>query len=180
MIITETGIENLLVITPRIFEDDRGYFFEAFNKKRFKGKTGLDIDFLQDNESQSTYGTLRGLHYQLPPHAQSKLVRVISGEVLDVAVDLRKESKTYGKHYSLILSDKNKKQLFIPKGFAHGFVVLSKTAIFSYKCDNYYNVDSEGGIIFDDNSLNIDWIVDNNDLIISKKDLILPKFGQHL
>ena len=180
MTITETGIENLLVIAPKIFKDDRGFFFEAFNKKRFKEKTGLDINFVQDNESHSSYGTLRGLHYQLAPHSQSKLVRVLSGEVLDVAIDLRKESKTFGEHFSLKLSAKNKKQLFIPKGFAHGFVVLSEKATFAYKCDNYYNFDSEGGIIYNDNSLNIDWIVAKNDLMLSKKDLILPKFGQHL
>lgn len=180
MTITQTGIEKLLIITPNVFEDDRGYFFEAFNKKIFREKTGLDINFVQDNESHSTYGTLRGLHYQLPPHSQSKLVRVISGEVLDVAVDLRKDSKTYGEHFSLILSEKNKKQLFIPKGFAHGFVVLSKKTTFSYKCDDFYNFKAEGGIIYNDSTLNIDWKLDQVDLILSQKDLLLPKFGKHL
>ena len=176
MIIEKNNIKGLLTITPNVFEDERVYFFESFNKKTFKETTGLEIDFVQDNESMSSYGTLRGLHYQLPPYAQAKLVRVHKGEVLDVAVDIREKSDTYGQYFSVILSEENKKQFFIPRGFAHGFVVLSKIAIFSYKCDNYYNKQAEAGIIFNDPTLNIDWKIDISKIILSRKDAILPNF----
>ena len=179
MIVEKTHIEGLLIITPTVFEDDRGYFFESYNKHSFKKETGLDIDFVQDNESKSSYGTLRGLHYQTGSFAQAKLVRVLSGNVLDIAVDIRENSETYGKYFSLELSDDNKKQLLIPRGFAHGFVVLSEEAIFTYKCDNYYNKEAEGGIIFNDSHLNIDWKIDPAEIILSEKDKQHPKFGQH-
>jgi len=179
MIVTKTNIEGLLVLTPKVFEDERGYFFESYNKKTFNKYTGLNIEFVQDNQSKSSFGVLRGLHYQLPPYAQAKLVRVLQGKVLDVAVDIREGSTTYGQHFSIELSDKNKKQFFIPRGFAHGFVVLSKTAVFSYKCDNFYNKESEGGIIFNDSTLDINWIINKQDIELSSKDLILPQFGLH-
>ncbi len=179
MQISTTFIKDLLVIEPTVYEDNRGYFFESFNKKRFEQLTGMNIDFIQDNESKSKYGTLRGLHYQIPPYSQAKLVRVIKGKVLDIAVDIRENSETYGKYFSLELSEDNKKQLFIPRGFAHGFVVLSDEAIFTYKCDNYYNKEAEGGIIFDDKQLDIDWQLDAEEIILSDKDKLHPKFGQH-
>ena len=179
MQISTTFIKDLLVIEPTVFNDERGYFFESFNKKKFEELTGLKIDFVQDNESKSKYGTLRGLHYQVQPFSQAKLVRVIKGKVLDIAVDIRENSETYGKYFSLELSDDNKKQLLIPRGFAHGFVVLSEEAIFTYKCDNYYNKEAEGGIIFNDSHLNIDWKIDPAEIILSEKDKLHPKFGQH-
>ncbi len=179
MQISTTFIKNLLVIEPTVFNDKRGYFFESFNKKKFEELTGLKIDFVQDNESKSKYGTLRGLHYQIQPFSQAKLVRVIKGKVLDIAVDIRENSETYGKYFSLELSDDNKKQLFIPRGFAHGFVVLSEEAIFTYKCDNYYNKEAEGGIIFNDKQLNINWKLNADEIILSDKDKQHPKFGQH-
>ncbi len=179
MEITTTFIRDLLIIEPTVFYDDRGYFFESFNKKQFTELTGKNINFVQDNESKSKYGTLRGLHYQIEPFAQTKLVRVIKGRVLDIAVDIRNNSETYGKYFSLELTDKNKKQLLIPRGFAHGFVVLSEEAIFSYKCDNYYNKNAEGGIIYNDRQLNIDWGISPNDIILSNKDKLHPIFGQH-
>ena len=150
-----TPIEGLLIYDPVVFPDERGYFFESFNRLRF-GEGGVYTDFVQDNEAASVRGVLRGLHYQLPPHAQSKLVRVVQGEVLDVIVDLRKESSTFGQHLSVILNDIQKKQLFVPKGFAHGYVVLSPTAIFAYKCDAFYNFSAEAGIKYDDPVLGID------------------------
>lgn len=171
----KTPIRDLLLFEPKIFKDDRGYFFESFNQKAFEEK-GINIVFVQDNQSFSTYGVLRGLHFQKPPFEQAKLVRVISGEVLDVAVDIRKTSPTFGKWYSVVLSSDNKKQLFIPRGFAHGFVVLSETAEFFYKCDNYYSKESEGGILFSNNNLNIDWKLPLGDLLISMKDLQLGNF----
>lgn len=172
MNIEQTFIKDLNILTPDVFEDDRGYFFEAYSKTKFND-LGIDIDFVQDNQSFSKKGTLRGLHYQNPPFAQTKLVRVLEGEIIDVAVDLRKDSLTYGKHFSVKLTAENKKQLLIPQGFAHGFSVLSETAVVIYKCDEFYNKPSEGGIRFDDPSLNIDWGMDLDDAIVSEKDRIL-------
>ncbi|PNQ74790.1 dTDP-4-dehydrorhamnose 3,5-epimerase [Hanstruepera neustonica] len=174
MNIKETKLKGSFEIEPKIFEDKRGYFFESFNKEKFYDLTGLDVNFVQDNESFSTKGVLRGLHYQIGNHAQAKLVRVIKGSVLDVAVDIRENSATFGEHVSVLLSEENKKQFFVPRGFAHGFVVLSETAIFSYKCDNYYDKLSERGILFNDPNLNIDWKLPKESLIISDKDLELP------
>ncbi|WP_417619354.1 dTDP-4-dehydrorhamnose 3,5-epimerase [Oceanihabitans sediminis] len=176
MKIEQTKLKDCIIIEPQIFNDNRGYFFESFNQNKFKQATGLDIDFIQDNESFSTKGVLRGLHFQKAPYAQSKLIRVIQGTILDVVVDLRKGSSTFGKYDSIELSNKNKKQLFIPKGFAHGFVVLSDMATVVYKCDAFYNKESEGGIIYNDPTLNIDWQLLNNELIISEKDKTLPTF----
>ena len=170
-----TFIKDLVVLTPTVFEDERGYFFEGYNKSKFSD-LGIQIDFVQDNQSFSKRGTLRGLHYQNPPYSQTKLLRVLQGEIMDVAVDLRKESLTYGKHFSILLSAENKKQLLVPQGFAHGFSVLSETAVVSYKCDQYYNKQSEGGIRFDDATLNIDWGMDLDQAIVSEKDMILPNF----
>ncbi len=169
-----TPLEGCFIIKPAVFPDPRGYFFESFNEQRFNEKTGLNIHFVQDNQSMSSYGVLRGLHFQKGEHAQAKLVRVLKGEVLDVAVDLRPESATYGQHYSILLSEDNKLQFFIPRGFAHGFVVLSEQAEFFYKCDNYYNKASEGGLHYADPALNIDWQVPAEQLLISDKDQVLP------
>ncbi len=176
MIAKETKLKGCFLIKPKIFEDSRGYFFESFNQQKFNKSIGLDINFIQDNESFSVKGALRGLHYQKGKFAQAKLVRVIKGCVLDIAVDIRKNSPTFGKHISLELSEDNKTQLFIPRGFAHGFVVLSNTALFSYKCDNFYNKESERGFIYNDKSLHIDWMLPEETLIISEKDLELPAF----
>jgi dTDP-4-dehydrorhamnose 3,5-epimerase len=176
MNIEQTIIKDLVILTPDVFEDERGYFFEAYNKSKLSG-LGIDIDFVQDNQSFSQKGTLRGLHYQNPPFAQTKLVRVLQGEIMDVAVDLRKDSPTYGKHFGIRLTAENKKQLLVPQGFAHGFSVLSETAVVLYKCDQFYNKQSEGGIRFDDETLNIDWGMDLADAIVSEKDLILPDFA---
>ena len=170
----ETELKGCFILEPKVFEDKRGYFLESFNQKTFNSVIGENINFVQDNESSSSKGVLRGLHYQLGEHTQAKLVRVIKGSVLDVAVDLRKESVTFGQYSSVELSEDNKKQLFVPRGFAHGFVVLSETAIFSYKCDNFYNKASEGGVIFSDPTLNIDWKLPKNQFIISEKDMLLP------
>ena len=175
MNVLETKLSGCFIIEPRIFEDDRGYFFESFNQEKFNKATSLNVNFIQDNESYSTKGVLRGLHYQKREFAQAKLVRVIKGSVLDIAVDIRKESPTFGQYVALELTADNKKQIFVPRGFAHGFVVLSETAIFSYKCDNYYNKESEGGIIYNDPTLNIDWKLPEEYLIVSEKDLLLPK-----
>ncbi len=172
MEIEKTTIEDLLILTPKIFEDERGYFFESYNEALFE-KNGINIKFIQDNQSFSRYGVIRGLHLQLPPFAQTKLVRVLQGEILDVAVDVRKDSKTYGQHFSIHLSEENKKQLLIPQGFAHGFSVLSPTAVVSYKVDQIYNKDSERGIRFNDSTLNIDWEIDSKKSIVSAKDQIL-------
>ena len=176
MTVTETQLQGCYIIEPKVFEDQRGYFFETFNQNRFNELIEQKVNFVQDNESASSKGVLRGLHYQTGEYAQAKLVRVIKGKVLDIAIDLRENSKTYGKHVAIELSESNKKQLFVPRGFAHGFIVLSETAIFSYKCDNYYNKDSEGGIIYNDKSLNIDWQLPESQFIISEKDLELPTF----
>lgn len=173
MTIELTHIPGLIIIHPTVFSDDRGYFFESYNSDQFK-EAGIDVQFVQDNQSKSVYGVLRGLHYQLNPFAQAKLVRVLDGKVLDVVVDIRKDSPTYGSKFSIELSGENKKQLFIPRGFAHGFTVLSKTAVFYYKCDNFYSKESEAGIRFDDPDLNIDWQIQSKDAILSEKDRILP------
>ncbi len=178
MKVEKTKIQGLLVLSPKIFFDDRGYFYESYNKNTFKNVTGLDIDFVQDNESKSSRGVVRGLHYQLPPYAQSKLIRVVKGEILDVAVDIRENSVTYGEVFSIILNEENKKMLFIPRGFAHGFSVLSEKAIINYKCDNFYNKNSESGIIYNDSDLNIDWKIKN--AVISEKDKAHPNFGNHV
>lgn len=175
MNIEQTFISDLVVLTPAVFEDERGYFFEAYNKSKL-GDLGIYIDFVQDNQSFSKKGTLRGLHYQNPPFGQTKLVRVLQGEIRDVAVDLRKDSPTYGQHFGIVLSAENKKQLLVPHGFAHGFSVLSDTAIVLYKCDEYYNKQSEGGIRYDDTTLNIDWGMDLKEAIVSEKDAVLPDF----
>ena len=169
----ETGLPGLKIFEPRTFGDHRGYFLESFNENTFK-EAGIDVRFVQDNESKSTYGVVRGLHYQLNPFAQAKLVRVIIGQVLDVVVDVRKGSPTYGQKYEIILSGENKKQLFIPRGFAHGFSVLEDNTIFSYKCDNFYNKESEGGILFTDPSLGIDWQVPADKMLVSDKDFHNP------
>ena len=173
---TRLNIPELVLIEPIVFEDDRGYFSETFRQKDLDEFLGQTINFCQDSESKSSFGVLRGLHYQLAPHAQTKLVRVIHGAVLDVAVDIRQTSPTFGQHVVVELSSKNKKQLLIPKGFAHGFVVLSEEAIFSYKVDNYYKPELERGIAFDDLVLDIDWKVELKDLKLSSKDLKQPSF----
>ena len=170
-------LEGLIIVEPEIFEDNRGYFFEAYNQQLFQ-QNGITRQFVQDNQSKSSYGVIRGLHYQLNPFAQSKLIRVLEGEILDVAVDIRKNSPTYGQHYSINLSSDNKKQLFLPAGFAHGFSVLSATAIVLYKCDAFYNKQSEAGIRYDDKELGIDWGIENGKEIISEKDLKLPSFKE--
>lgn len=169
MKVIETNIPEVKIIEPTVFEDARGYFFESFNEKKFKEKV-CDTTFIQDNEAKSSYGVLRGLHYQLPPYAQAKLVRVIKGEVLDVAVDIRKGSPSFKKWVSVLLSEENKRQLFVPRGYAHGYVVLSKEAIFAYKVDNKYAPDYERGIIYNDPVLKIDWMLNKNNIILSEKD----------
>lgn len=177
MLFIDTEIDGVYIIKPQVFEDERGYFFESYNKAAFE-KAGLHYDFVQDNESRSSYGTIRGLHFQKGEHAQAKLVRVIEGTVLDVAVDLRKGSPTYGRHVAVELSAENRHQLLIPRGFAHGFSVLSETILFAYKCDNLYCRASEGGIRFDDPTLGIDWRMDINRALLSDKDRLLPLFGE--
>lgn len=174
----KTNIAGVWVFEPKIWPDQRGYFVETFNASGLPPELE-GIQFVQDNEAQSTRGVLRGLHYQLPPYAQAKLVRCVQGEVLDVIVDVRPTSPTYGKYLSLILNDINKKQLFVPHGFAHGYVVLSETALFAYKCDNYYAPGSEGGLLYNDPGLNINWILPIEEMIVSPKDSILPTFGSH-
>lgn len=176
MQIKETNIKDCFEIQPTVFKDPRGYFFESFNEQRFKELTGLQVSFVQDNQSFSKRGVLRGLHYQKGNSAQAKLVRVLQGEVLDVTVDIRKESPTYGMIFKTVLSAENHKQLFIPRGCAHGFLTLSDTATFFYKCDNYYDQEAEGGIVYNDATLNIDWNFNESDLIISDKDRVLPKY----
>ena len=171
---TETKLKGCFVIEPSVFNDDRGYFFESYNKEKFEKLTGSKVNFVQDNESFSTKGVLRGLHFQKGAHAQAKLVRVTHGEVLDVAVDIRPDSETFLQVVTERLSAENKKQLFVPRGFAHGFIVLSNTVVFNYKCDNFYNKASEGGIIYNDETLHIDWLLDSKDFLVSDKDLVLP------
>lgn len=169
MKIIETAIEGVVIIEPRLFKDERGYFFESFSQREFEEKI-RKISFVQDNESKSSYGVLRGLHFQKTPYAQSKLVRVIKGAVLDVAVDIRKGSPTFGKHVAVELTEENHLQLFIPRGFAHGFSVLSQEVIFQYKCDNFYAPQSEGALAWDDSDLNINWRIPTNQIILSEKD----------
>lgn len=169
MEVIKTDIEGVVIIKPRIFKDDRGYFFESFNQKEFEEKV-RPINFVQDNESMSGFGVMRGLHFQRPPFTQSKLVRCVKGRVLDVAVDIRKGSSTYGKHVAVELSEDNHLQFFVPRGFAHGFAVLSETAVFQYKCDNYYHPEADGGISILDDSLGIDWHIDQINAIFSEKD----------
>ena len=170
MEIVKTDIEGVLIIEPRVFGDSRGYFFESFNAGEFARKTGLDVNFVQDNESMSHYGVLRGLHFQKPPYAQSKLVRVVQGTVVDVAVDIRKGSPTFGKYVMAELSGENHRQLFLPKGFAHGYAVLSDVAVFQYKCDNFYAPSSEGAIAWNDPDIAIQWPVPASDIELSEKD----------
>lgn len=174
MNVIKTAIDGVVIIEPRIFEDSRGYFFESFSQREFNEKV-CPITFVQDNESKSSYGVMRGLHFQKPPYAQSKLVRCVKGEVLDVAVDIRKGSKTYGHHVSVELTEDNHRQFFIPKGFAHGFAVLSDIAVFQYKCDEFYHPESEGGICIQDDSLGIDWHIMDK-AILSERDTKNPLF----
>jgi dTDP-4-dehydrorhamnose 3,5-epimerase len=174
MEIIKTNIEGVVIIEPRIFKDDRGYFFESFSQKKFEEKV-LKTNFVQDNESKSSYGVLRGLHFQTPPYAQSKLVRVVQGAVLDVAVDIRIGSPTYGQHVSVELTEDNHRQFFVPRGLAHAFVVLTDTVIFQYKCDNYYAPQNEGALAWDDPALGIDWKVPAGDIVLSEKDKKHPR-----
>ncbi len=178
MIFTRTQIPEVVIIEPKIHGDSRGYFVETFRADKLEEFLGYKIKFCQDNESKSSKGVLRGLHYQLPPFSQTKLVRVIKGKVLDVAVDIRKNSPTFGQHVTVLLSDENKKQLLVPRGFAHGFVVLEDDTIFAYKVDNYYSPECDRGIAFDDKELNIDWILKKEELNLSTKDTEQPKLNQ--
>lgn len=171
MNIIKTTIEGLVIIEPKVYQDERGYFFESFNANEFAEKTGMNIHFVQDNESMSSYGVMRGLHYQKMPYTQSKLVRCVKGAVLDVAVDIRYGSLTFGQHIAVELTEENHHQFFIPRGFAHGFAVLSETAIFQYKCDNFYHPEADAGINIKDESLGIDWKVPLGHAILSEKDL---------
>jgi dTDP-4-dehydrorhamnose 3,5-epimerase len=175
MNIVKTPFDGLLIIYPTIYKDERGYFFESYNEKIFES-LGISVNFVQDNESCSKYGVIRGLHYQIGSYAQAKLVRVVKGKVWDVVVDIRKNSQTFGKWYGVELDSETKNMMFIPRGFAHGFSVLSEIAIFTYKCDNFYNKEAERGIIFNDPSLNIDWKIPSGDEIVSQKDINLPSF----
>ena len=176
MTVELTKFEGLIILTPNVYVDDRGYFMESYNREKFQQSTGLQTTFVQDNESKSQKGTLRGLHYQKPPYAQAKLARVIQGEILDIVVDLRTSSKTFGQSHAMILSESNKLQLYIPRGFGHGFVVLSDTAVLSYKVDNFYSAHSDSGIIWNDETLNIDWTLNPNEVLLSEKDKNLKTF----
>jgi dTDP-4-dehydrorhamnose 3,5-epimerase len=176
--IEHTYLKGCFLIHPTIYKDKRGTFHETFNLKEFKHKTGLDIHFVQDNQSVSKKGVLRGFHFQNGEHAQSKLVRVIKGEIQDVVVDIRKDSETFGQHFSIKLSEENNLQLFIPEGFAHAFLCLTDEVIFSYKCDRYYHKDSEQGIIYNDKDLNVEWELPESEFILSEKDLNLPVFNK--
>lgn len=178
MEIQSTPLKDCFILKPNVYNDHRGLFFESYNKKHFEKHTGLSVDFIQDNQSVSSFGVLRGLHYQSGNSAQSKLVRVIDGKVLDIVVDLRKDSETFGKSFSIILDAEDNLQLFIPKGFAHGFVTLSKKSVFAYKCDNYYDPKAERGIIYNDATLALDWHLSEDALIVSEKDLKLPSFKE--
>ena len=178
MEIIKTKIEGVVILEPRIFKDARGYFFESFSQREFEEKV-CKTTFVQDNESYSSYGVVRGLHFQKPPFTQAKLVRVIKGAVLDIAVDLRKSSPTYGQHVAVELTEENHRQLFIPHGFAHGFAVLSDEVLFQYKCDNYYAPQSEGGILWNDLQLNIDWRIPADKIILSEKDTKHPLFKDY-
>ncbi|WP_028120905.1 dTDP-4-dehydrorhamnose 3,5-epimerase [Epilithonimonas tenax] len=179
MKVKETPLKDCYIIEPTVFEDDRGFFFEKYNEKRFEEATGLNGHFVQDNISKSSYGVLRGLHLQKGEHAQAKLVSCLEGKVFDVAVDLREESPTFGKWFGIELTPENKLQLYVPRGFGHGFSVLSETAVFAYKCDNFYNKESEGGVLWNDEQINIDWRLPLEDVILSDKDAILSKFSEH-
>lgn len=173
MKVFKTEIDGVFIIEPAVFEDERGYFFESYNKENLKAQ-GIDYNFIQDNQSKSRYGTIRGIHFQKGEYAQAKLVRVLEGTVLDVAVDLRRGSPTFGKHVAVELSAENRRQLMIPRGFGHGFSVLSETAVFAYKCDNVYNKAAEGGLRYDDPALGIDWKIDPSKAILSEKDKVNP------
>ena len=173
MKVIKAELEGLLIIEPVVFEDERGYFFESFNEKKHI-ETGLSYKFVQDNQSKSSYGVIRGLHYQIEPFAQTKLVRVLQGRILDIAVDIREGSPTFGKWVKIELTEKNKKQLLIPKGFAHGFAVISETAVILYKCDDFYNPQADRGIIYNDKVLNIDWELHPDVILVSEKDKSLP------
>ena len=175
MEIIKTKLNDCFIIKPTLFEDERGYFFESFHQKKFQQSTGLKIEFVQDNQAKSNYGILRGLHFQKGEFAQAKLVSVIKGKVIDVAVDMRPESSTFLQHIAIELSEKNHLQLFVPRGFAHGYSVLEDNTIFFYKCDNYYNKESEGGVIYNDATLNIDWQLKPEEMLISDKDKLLQK-----
>lgn len=177
MDIIKTGIPGLVIVKPRVFKDERGYFFESYHQNKLL-KKGIKATFVQDNESKSKRGVLRGLHYQLAPYGQAKLIRVIAGAVYDVAVDIRKGSPTFGQWYGTEISAENKLQMFVPRGFAHGFAVISDTAILTYKCDNYYNANSERGIYYMDKKLQIDWQMDVKDAVVSSKDKVLPAFEE--
>ena len=176
MKIRKTPLKDCYIIEPTIFEDDRGYFYEKFNEKKFEELTGMNGHFVQDNISKSSYGVLRGLHLQKGEYAQAKLVSCVEGKVWDIAVDLREDSLTFGKWFGVELTDENKLQFYIPRGFAHGFVVLSETAVFAYKCDNFYNKESEGGVIWNDENLQIDWKISPKDILLSEKDKVQPAF----
>ena len=178
MRVEETKLAGCFIIHDTVFEDSRGYFFESFNKQKFDELTGTNVTFVQDNQSKSTRGVLRGLHFQKGEYAQAKLVRVLEGLVLDVAVDLRKESPTFGEYVAVELTATNHLQFFIPRGFGHGFVVLSETATFFYKCDNFYNKESDGGLIYNDPTVNIDWQIDSSELLLSEKDKLQPTFEE--
>jgi dTDP-4-dehydrorhamnose 3,5-epimerase len=180
MNIVTTPFEGLLIIEPRVFHDDRGYFYESYNKNAFREATGMDIDFVQDNQARSTINVLRGLHFQNPPHAQTKLIRALEGSIWDVVVDLRKESKTFGQWFGVELSAENKRQFLIPKGFAHGYSVLTATAEVFYKCDDFYSKQDEGGVFYNDPELNIDWKIDLNQAIVSEKDMQQPRLKDSL
>ena len=178
MKVKSTPLQDCYIIEPTVFEDARGYFFEKFNEKTFEELTSQNGHFVQDNISKSSYGVLRGLHLQKGEHAQAKLVSCLEGKVFDVAVDLRENSPTFGKWFGIELTAENKLQLYVPRGFGHGFSVLSKTAVFSYKCDNFYNKESEGGVLWNDSDLNIDWQLPKNDVILSEKDMVMPAFSK--
>ena len=178
MKVEQTPLKDCYIIHDTVFADERGYFFESFNQQKFQSLTGLNVSFGQDNQSKSSRGVLRGLHYQLGVHAQAKLVRVVQGKVLDVVVDLRENSPSFGQHFSIELTATNHQQLFVPRGFAHGFVVLEDDTIFFYKCDNFYNKESESGFIYNDPTLNIDWQIKDADILLSDKDKALPSFEE--
>ena len=178
MEVIKTDIEGIFIIEPKVWGDNRGYFFESFNAREFAEKTGLNITFVQDNESKSHYGVLRGLHFQLPPYTQSKLVRVVKGRVLDIAVDIRKNSPTYGKWVSCELTEDNHRQFFVPKGMAHGFCVLSKEAVFQYKCDDFYHPEAEGGIAWDDPDIAVQWPIPAENISLSERDKNHPIFKE--
>ena len=178
MKIIKTLLDDVVLLEPKVFDDDRGYFAETFRQDEFEEAIGHKVDFIQDNESKSSFGVLRGLHYQLPPYAQSKLIRVIKGSVIDVAVDIRKGSPTFGRHVAVELSDENKHQLFVPRGFAHGFVVTSETAVFAYKVDNYYAPEYDRGIAYNDPAIDISWGIDFDKLLLSEKDKMQPLLAE--